>query len=202
MIFLSLSGKKQAGKSTVIDFLKKQLMSDYAVVNFADALKIVVVQCFVPAGTVPKGVSSIAWAEDHKDFFLSNVNITVRAMLQFFGTEIMRGIWSETWINAWKNRIQQTAASQKFLKYILVSDVRFMNEVDAVRALGGRIIRLTRNPHPDDGHSSETELDGYEIAEVGRPSVFDAVVDNSNLTIDQTNQKIWKIIDKEGWLDK
>jgi hypothetical protein len=201
MILLALSGKKQSGKSTVIDFLKKQLMSDYAVVNFADALKIIAVQCFVP-GVVPKGVSSIEWVEYHKDLFLPNINMTVRQLLQFFGTDVVRGIWGDAWINAWKNRIQQTVASQKSLKYILISDVRFMNEVEAVRALGGRVIRLTRNPHPDDGHSSETELDGHEVAEVGVGPVFDAVVDNAVLTVDQTNREVWKIIDKEGWLNK
>ena len=196
-MILGISSKKQGGKTTTIDHLKKQLMSDYAVHCFADSLKIVVVQCFIPAGTKPKGMSSIDWVEHNKDFVVPALGMNVRQLLQFFGTDIVRGIWSEAWVNAWKNRVLDS----KSAKYVLVGDVRFPNEVQAIQSIGGKVIRLTRAPHPEDAHASETELDGWGVKDESNPVGFDAIVDNANKTIEQTNKIVWDMVFKGGWVN-
>jgi hypothetical protein len=39
---------------------------------------------------------------------------------------------------------------------VVVTDVRFPNEVDAIRALGGKVIRINRgSAELSDGHASE-----------------------------------------------
>jgi hypothetical protein len=45
---------------------------------------------------------------------------------------------------------------------IVFADVRFPNEGDAIRALGGKIIRINRpGVGPVNGHTSETAMDNY-----------------------------------------
>jgi len=43
----------------------------------------------------------------------------------------------------------------------IVTDVRFPNEVEAIKKAGGTVIRIDRinNPHPTSNHISETALD-------------------------------------------
>ena len=75
----------------------------------------------------------------------------------------------------------------------IVPDVRFENEVEAIQKAGGKVIRLTRKPH-EDAHPSETALDNYEN--------FDAVIDNQNFDINETNIKIMEVLREWGWLKK
>ena len=60
-------------------------------------------------------------------------------------------------------------------------DVRFPNEAKAIKKAGGKVIRFTRSPH-DDVHASETALQDYDG--------FDCVIDNANMSIDETNKAI------------
>jgi hypothetical protein len=46
------------------------------------------------------------------------------------------------------------------IQAIVVSDVRYENEVMEIRKMGGKIIRLMRAPL-EDGHLSENNLNGY-----------------------------------------
>src|SRR5690606_25312219 len=49
---------------------------------------------------------------------------------------------------------------------VVVPDVRYPNEVDAIRRAGGTVIQVVRPGRPDDGdrHASETALDGIVFA--------------------------------------
>ena len=73
----------------------------------------------------------------------------------------------------------------------IVPDVRFPNEVEAIQKAEGRVIRLTRKPF-EDGHPSEIALDGYDG--------FDYVLDNSKLSIDETNLELLEIMKEWEWL--
>lgn len=191
-MILGFSGKKQSGKTTAIEDLKKRLYDSYAVHNFADSLKIMVVQTLVPAGMKPANLSSIDWVETNKDTLLP-CGMTVRQALQFVGTDVFRTLWPDVWINAWKNRLP-AFTGPKAVKWLLVADIRFLNEVQAIKDIGGHVIRLTRAPYNDD-HASETELD--HVPE----GTFDVVLDNNGMSIDQQNKAVWDIVFNSGWLN-
>ena len=53
---------------------------------------------------------------------------------------------------------------------VVITDVRFPNEADAIRQEGGMLIRIDRSDVPRIDHPTENALDDYE---------FDHVVDNS-----------------------
>lgn len=69
----------------------------------------------------------------------------------------------------------------------LIGDIRFINEVNAVKAAGGKIIFLKRDTDGDT-HASESELDTLD------ESVFDAVIDNQNMSIPEKNVELHRIL--------
>ena len=102
--------------------------------------------------------------------------LTAREFLQHFGTDICRRLKSNVWVESCINRILQSGT-----ELAIVPDVRFPNEAKAIKKAGGKVIRFTRSPH-DDVHASETALQDYDG--------FDCVIDNANMSIDETNKAI------------
>ena len=114
--------------------------------------------------------------------------MTHREFLQFFGTDVCRKIYDEIWFTKLLNDVH---AEQPLIA--IVDDCRFINEVESIQKTGGKVIYLSRSPYQD-SHSSESELDNYDD--------FDTVIDNSDLTIHETNVKIISALDDWGWLGK
>ena len=113
--------------------------------------------------------------------------MTHREFLQFFGTDVCRKIYDEIWFT----KLLKDVSTEEPL-IAIVDDCRFINEVEAIRGAGGKVIYLTRTPHKD-SHSSESELDGYND--------FDLVVDNQSLSIHETNLAIIEALNSWGWLE-
>jgi hypothetical protein len=73
--------------------------------------------------------------------------------MQNYGTEVRRKENPDYWVMQWKLKIAEDKIAN-----VLVDDVRFQNEYDAVKAWGGVTIRLNRNDIVStDGHQSEIE---------------------------------------------
>jgi hypothetical protein len=98
--------------------------------------------------------------------------MTAREFMQHFGTEVMRKIYSDVWISNCMKRIDHDRSP-----VAIISDCRFINEIEAVKAAGGKVIRLTRAPIKS-SHSSENETDDYKN--------FDGIIDNKNMTIEES----------------
>lgn len=86
--------------------------------------------------------------------------VTVRRILQWWGTEYRRNQDADYWTKAWSRKVEQLDLSQI---HVLVDDVRFINELTAIKAHGGLIIKIER-PGFDgaNNHTSETSLDDYQ----------------------------------------
>lgn len=79
----------------------------------------------------------------------------MRALMQNYGTEVRRGDDDYYWTNRWRLK---GAEYYREGKSVVVDDVRFLNEAEAVKVQQGIIIRLTRPDLPTGGaHRSETE---------------------------------------------
>ena len=85
--------------------------------------------------------------------------VTVRRILQWWGTEYRRTEDPDYWTKAWGRKIEQLDLEQM---HVLIDDVRFMNELNVVREHGGLIVKIER-PGFDgaNNHASETSLDEY-----------------------------------------
>ena len=65
----------------------------------------------------------------------------VQAM-QTLGTEWGRQlVWSDLWLRAWERRVTDELVGGR---YVVVDDVRFGNEANLVRSLGGELWRINR----------------------------------------------------------
>jgi len=138
---------------------------------------------------------------------------TYRELLQLLGTEIMRDkVHPNVWVNAlmadYKAKWVPTGDSvaekdvslEKEYPNWIITDMRFPNEIEAVKAKDGITIRVNRlySTTGENGipatfsqtqfHPSETSLDNHE---------FDYVIDN-NGTIEDLIQKVKVILVKES----
>jgi len=94
--------------------------------------------------------------------------VTVRRLLQWWGTEYRRAQDSDYWTKAWGHKVAKYDLSRS---HVLVDDVRFLNELKVIRAHGGLIVKIERPGFLGaNSHSSETSLDDF--------SSWDAVIVN------------------------
>lgn len=94
--------------------------------------------------------------------------VTVRRILQWWGTEFRRAQDPDYWTKAWEQKVNQLELDRI---HVLVDDVRFVNELDVIRANGGQFVRIVRPGfNGANNHSSENSLDAYDD--------WDMVIDN------------------------
>lgn len=116
--------------------------------------------------------------------------IKIRTLMQYFGTNIFRNlIGKDVWIYSIIKRAKEIALSNNY-SYFIIPDVRFQNEVDAIRTATpqGKILFINRNTKTSDNHESEKfDLD------------IDFVIENNGTLTDLFNQckSIIKIIEDE-----
>lgn len=162
-MLIGITGQKFSGKSTVASMLSELL--GYPVVSFADKLKDV---CCVLSGCTREQLEDFDFKEkelvpDYLAPYCGNVPIAnYRAFLQYFGSEVMRGVNDNIWIDSTLSKCGENA---------IISDCRFPNEAKAIKARGGIVIRVERNGlSSEDGHCSETSM---------REIVPDIIIDNN-----------------------
>lgn len=93
-----------------------------------------------------------------------------RKALQFIGTEVARGLHEDVWVRALLDTLSLPGAP----RYVVVSDVRFQNEVDAFRKAGGKIVKVSGRGGLQGGAASHAteQADGL--------SGIDFQIDNSS----------------------
>ena len=89
----------------------------------------------------------------------STIALTYRQFLQIWGTEYRRAQDPAYWIRRCREKILNTEG------LVFIDDVRFPDEVEMVKDLGGVVVRIDRyrahgTATPD--HPSETALDDYK----------------------------------------
>jgi len=74
-------------------------------------------------------------------------NFTPRLALQLLGTDVMRDHFhKDIWINSLEYRVKKMHSKNKC---VVISDVRFRNEVNLLRDMGGTIILVERGDKPE-----------------------------------------------------
>ena len=117
----------------------------------------------------------------------SSGQMSAREFLQYFGSDICRTIKENIWTDTTIDQIERENPL-----VAIISDCRFPNEAEAIQNAGGKVIKLTRHKDTKDKHTSETALENWED--------WDAVIDNQNLSIYETNVELVKTLDSWGWL--
>jgi hypothetical protein len=123
-----------SGKSTAIEFLKdfRPHKTGFANVKFAEPL-------YHMQEMIYRRIAAVHLRP--QDF------VKDRKLLQWLGTEWGRGTISDTiWVDLWRAKVAEVTeywTRNGMDTWVTCDDVRFDNEAEAVKALGGYIIKLT-----------------------------------------------------------
>lgn len=116
-----------------------------------------------------------------------------RKLLQWLGTEYARAKDPDVFVKEMMRRLDDVDKLKQdgYSPNILVSDLRFPNEFQALRSRGFFLIKVERQceSQPGESHSSETLLDSLPEEE------WDAVVQN-NGTLEEYYEKLDKLWDE------
>lgn len=174
---LGISGWARAGKDTAADWLVEN--RGFTKKSFAEPMK-TALQKLSPSVDVEgvhvpleTAIRLIGWEA------LKGVSKEIRPLLQRFGTEVGREMFGE---NFW---VEFALESIPDGSKVVFADVRFPNEADAIKALGGEVWRVERDGFgAANDHISEHALDNYD---------FDAVISNSD-TIEALHEKVEQLL--------
>jgi hypothetical protein len=146
-MIIGFVGFISAGKDTAADYLVNY--HEFRRDSFASTLKDAVAAVFGWDRTLLEGRTKEAreWREQVDTWWAKRLvlpDLTPRWVLQHWGTEVLRGAFhDEIWIASLENKMRKTRDN------IVISDVRFPNEITAIRNAGGTVIRIRRGPDPE-----------------------------------------------------
>jgi len=177
-MIIAFTGRMGSGKSTAIQILKDMGL-DVVLIKFADPLYDMQEMIY----------RRIEGAYKRPETFVKD-----RKLLQWLGTEWGRNHISETlWVDLWKADAHYTQENYPW-KIIVCDDVRFDNEAETVRSLGGKVIKLettkytAHNPNGISNHVSELGVDS---------KLIDDTILNNDSVDELRNQLISKLNLKE-----
>ena len=130
----------------------------------------------------PKWASFVADHQEIQDK-QGQTAVTVRRILQWWGTEYRRAQDPDYWTKAWSRKIETFDLENT---HVLIDDVRFMNELNTIKSHGGLIIKIER-PGFDgaNNHASETSLDDY--ADWSHVVINDGTLEEFCLKVEKLN---------------
>lgn len=136
-----------SGKDTAADYLVN--FHEFRRDSFANTLKDAVAAVFGWDRTLLEGRTKEAreWREQVDPWWAKRLGmptLTPRWVLQYWGTDVCRNHFhDDIWIASLENKMRKTTDN------IVISDVRFPNEIKAIHNSGGLVVRIKRGPEPD-----------------------------------------------------
>jgi hypothetical protein len=145
-MIIGVCGLIGSGKDTIADYLVN--IHEFRRDSFAATLKDAVSAVFGWDRDMLEGRtrSSREWREQQDQWWSTRLGIAItpRWILQQWGTEVCRrGFHDDIWIASLENKLRNSRDD------VVISDCRFPNEISAIRAQGGYVIRVARGPDPD-----------------------------------------------------
>ena len=155
-MIIGILGVKRSGKDTTADYLVTKY--GYNKLAFAQPLK--------DACKILFDFSEDQMNSDSKEDVDPTWGVSPRIVFQYLGTDIFRkeihkimpDIENNFWVKVMENKIMSLKENNKDAK-IIVSDVRFQNEIDMIHRLNGIIIKIERPSLKNiDTHESEKNI--------------------------------------------
>lgn len=151
-----------SGKSAIADCLKAK---GFVVVPFARPLKDMV--CVMLQGMGYSEMEAYRLTYERKEELIEGLGVSARHLLQTLGTEWGRTCVSPyVWLTHWKARVSNET-------YVVVDDVRFRNEAEAVLSMGGEMWMVERpgvvstTTHASEGGLSDWPYFSHYIRNAG-----------------------------------
>ena len=146
-MIIGVCGFINSGKDTIADYLVN--IHQFRRESFANSLKDAVSQVFGWDRDMLEGRTrqSREWRERVDPWWAKRLNmpdLTPRWILQYWGTEVCRRAFhDDIWIAALENKLRSSNDD------IVISDCRFPNEINSIKAAGGIVVRVVRGVEPD-----------------------------------------------------
>jgi hypothetical protein len=204
-MIIGVCGFIGSGKDTVADYLVN--FHEFRRESFASTLKDAAAAVFGWDRTMLEGRTKEAreWREQVDPWWaerLAMPTLTPRWVLQYWGTEVFRNRFhDDIWIASLENKLRSSKDS------IVVSDCRFINEIEAIKKQGGKIYWVQRGELPDwyddaisANRGSNLGLNAMKMRKIHASEWswlgcrFDGVIDN-NGTIDQLYLQIKNLLE-------
>jgi len=212
-MIIGISGQAGSGKDTAADILVKR--HRFCKIALADPMKRAAAEWFGWDKEILWGPSEKRSQEDSRA-----PGLNARKVLQLLGTQVGRECYKNVWVDyamdvakqllsdpylmytpdeGVVDVIEQTSmgewrrddAPKHSYKGVVLSDCRFCNEYEAIRKVGGKLLRIKRLGSGLDGvaatHASEAEQQSVSDSE------FDYVIDN-NGSIEELQAKLAEIM--------
>ncbi len=134
---IGMCGLKGQGKNSVGSIIKNHF-KDWELVSFATTLKDAVASMFGWNRDWLEGITeeSRAWREQPDEYWTKKFGreVSPRIIMQEFGTNLVREKWlASFWIDSLEKSIMNSD------KNIIITDVRYPNEMEMVKRLGGEL---------------------------------------------------------------
>lgn len=181
---IGITGRKFNGKDTIANYLRDAY--DYKQIAFAGPLKEICGKLF---GFTNEQLHGDLKETPDPTWF----DLTPRQVLQFVGTNMFRDHMSELhdnfgndfWLLCARNTMEKIFKEDETAKFV-ISDVRFPNEVEMIKQMGGIVLRVSRpsllSNKNNDTHISELLIDELDA--------------NCDVINDGTREQLYKKIDK------
>lgn len=204
MRIIGVCGSAGSGKSAVADILAREC--GFVAIALADPLKRFCAEAWEWDPRALWGESHRRNEPDTRYRMASGEFLTPRRALQVLGTEFGRTMDPDVWVrlalrmaaeveSGWV--YQPNLGVPKGFRYasipagVVIPDVRFRNEVDAINRAGGKVWKVVRDGAGLEGeaglHASEQELRRIPDSE------FAAVLDN-NGTLEELRAKVLELV--------
>jgi hypothetical protein len=210
-VLIGLHGPKESGKDTAYSFIYQ--WGDGRGVRaarrgFADAVKLSIAKTFDPSVTITEAVSfcdklkapgstiSFSMRVEHGqgESRTYSGEITGRMFIQRFATEAHRDVFGEDiWLDAvlpltrpWIRSFEDNPFLAEPIEIAVITDLRFSNEAQRVKELGGQVWLIDRHDFTSE-HSSEVLLP---------PEMIDRTISNKG-TLEDFAAEVFGAMDAE-----
>ena len=147
-MIIGIVGFAGSGKGTVGDILVND--HDFTKLSFADAVKDATSAIFGWPRHLLEGDTdeSRKFRETKDEFWSARLDFIPRLAMQLMGTEAGRNVFHQNlWVDVVERRIRQL--QEVNFNHIVIPDVRFPNEIEAIRKWGGFVVRIVRGNEPE-----------------------------------------------------
>jgi hypothetical protein len=157
-MIIGLTGYAQSGKDTVAKILVEQF--GYERIAFADKIRDLLYELNPMISTVASEPMYLKGRVDREGWDKAKQSPEIRRLLQDLGVGSRKVFGDNHWVvEAFKNVDRS--------KDYVVTDVRFENEAEFVRAFNGQIWRIKRvGIEAVNSHVSEHEMDSYKVDQI------------------------------------
>ena len=151
-MIIGLSGFAGSGKDEVAKILVEE--HEFARAAFADPIR----QFLTEINPMVNEHFNLQSAIDVVGWDNAKKSPEIRRLMQDLGVGARKLFGEDFWIK----QLWEDLAETPTIYHVVISDVRFINEAEAIKKVNGKVIRVVR-PGVDavNSHVSETELDDY-----------------------------------------